>query len=131
MPTKYSKQAPNADIPISISEEDTKPDSQIYFCSDCRRDLVLMNAEDGEYYCKTCSISSYPDHEDVRTRSRLSTPIGLNLEPCLSYAPDANSIPKHVEPEGAIKALKDKGIKITHYEERGGDGRPIKRDRWS
>ena len=50
------KSNPYADIPISISEDFTKPDNEQYFCSYCQRDLVLMNAEDGEYYCKNCSI---------------------------------------------------------------------------
>ena len=69
--------------------------------------------------------------EDLRSKSKITTPLGLNLEPCLSYLPDANPIPKSVEPEGTFKALQDKGIKITHYEERAGDGRHLKRSRWS
>ena len=128
----YNKKSnPYEDIPISIADQYTKEDNPQYFCSYCQRDLVLINAEDGEYYCKNCSISAYPEHEDVRSKSKITTPLGLNLEPCLSYLPDANPIPKSVEPEGTFKALQDKGIKITHYEERAGDGKHLKRNRWS
>jgi hypothetical protein len=84
-----------------------------------------------EYYFNRCSVSQYPDIESVRSKSRLSTPIGLNLEPCLSYLPDGNPTPKDIEPEGAFKALQDKGIKITSYDERDGAGRPLKRNRWT
>ena len=125
------KSNPYADIPISISEDYTKPDNAQYFCLYCQRDLVLINAEDGEYYCKNCSISAYPEHEDVRSKSKITTPLGLNLEPCLSYLPDANPIPKSVEPEGTFAALKDRGLKITNYTEKDGAGKPLKRNRWS
>ena len=59
----YNKKSnPYADIPISIADQCTKEDNPQYFCSYCQRDLVLINAEDGEYYCKNCSISAYPEH---------------------------------------------------------------------
>lgn len=118
--TKYynNKPDPNADIPIAISDEYTKPDNDNtqYVCSYCQCNLIKMS-EEGEYYCNRCSISQYPDVEDVRSKSRISTPLGLNLEPCLSYLPDPNLQDNNPEIEGAFKALQDKGIKITRYEE--------------
>ena len=85
---------------------------------------------DSEYYCKRCSISQYPESEAVRSKSKITTPIGLNLEPSLSYLPDGPTLSSR-EPEGTFKALKDKGIKITNYTEKDGKGRPLKRNRWS
>jgi hypothetical protein len=125
------KPDPYADIPISISDEYTKPDNNKveYVCDYCHCSMAKMS--DQEWYCNRCSISQYPDVESVRIKSKITTPMGMNLEPCLSYAPDPNPVPKHVEPEGAFKALKDKGIRIKNYSERGGDGRPLKRSRWS
>jgi hypothetical protein len=84
-----------------------------------------------EYYCIRCSISQYPDVEAVRSKSKITTPLGLNFEPCQSYLPDANPAPKSIEPEGAFKALKDRVLKITNYTEKDGAGRPLKRNRWS
>jgi hypothetical protein len=125
-----NKTNPYAHIPISISDEYTKPDNDSieYVCNYCHCSLIKMS-EEGEYYCNRCSISQYPDVEAVRSKSKITTPRGLNLKPCLSYLADANPAPKDIEP-GAFKALKAKGIKITRYEERDGSGRPIKKSRW-
>jgi hypothetical protein len=79
-------------------------------------------SEGSEYYCNRRSISQYPDIEAVRSKSKITTPLGLNLETCLSYLPDANSIPKNIEPKGAFRALKDRGLKITNYTEKDGAG---------
>ena len=87
--------------------------------------------DDSEWYCNRCCMSQYPEVEDVRSKSRITTPIGLNLEPCLPYLPDANPTPKDIEPEGAFRALKDRGLKITNYTEKDGAGKPLKRNMWS
>jgi hypothetical protein len=121
-------------IPASITgihiKETTRRDLELLHChGHCQCSLIKMSED--EYYFNRCSVSQYPDIESVRSKSRLSTPIGLNLEPCLSYLPDGNPTPKDIEPEGAFKALQDKGIKITSYDERDGAGRPLKRNRWT
>jgi hypothetical protein len=132
--TKYynNKQNLDADSPIAISEEYSKPDNHgiEYVCNYCHFNLTKMS-ENGEYYCNRCSISQYPDVEDVRSKSKITTPIGMNLEPALSYLPDPNLKEANPEVKGTFKALQDKGIRITKYEERAGDGRPIKKNRWS
>ncbi|CAN5539996.1 hypothetical protein BH18THE2_BH18THE2_28500 [soil metagenome] len=136
MTTKYysgNKPNPYADTPTPISDEYTKPDTIDFMCSYCQCKLLKMSDE-GEYYCNRCSISQYPDVEDVRSKTRITTPIGLNLEPCLSYAPDPNEAffnDNNPKPEGAFKALKDRGLKITNYTEKDGAGRPLKKNRWT
>ena len=118
------------DAPIAISgEQFTESDKLQYYCNYCQCNLIKMSEE--EWYCNRCSISQFPTQEEVRSKSRISTPLGLNLEPCLSYLPDANPTPKKVEPQGAFKTLQDRGLKITNYSERDGAGRVIKRIRWS
>ena len=75
---EVSRKLPN-DTPIAISEEYTKPDTIEYVCNYCHCKLIKMSEE--EYYCNRCSISRYPDVEDVRSKSKITTPIGINLEP--------------------------------------------------
>ena len=58
--------------------------------------------------------------ENVRRDSKLSVP-DRNIEPAIATTPGigADSVAIRHEPEikGGLKALKDKGLKITHYEE--------------
>jgi ribosomal protein L37AE/L43A len=118
-----------ADLPIVISGEHTKEDKKRYYCNYCQYNLVKIS--DNEWYCNHCKTSAYPQHEQLRSKSKITTPIGMNLEPCLSYAPDPNAQDNNPEIQGTFKALADKGIKITQYEERDGANRPLKRNRWS
>jgi len=129
--TKHYNKTPNryADTPTPISDGYTKPDNIEYVCSYCQCRSIKM--DDSEWYCNRCSISQYPDVEAVRSKNRITTPIGLNLEPCLSYLPDPKFKDNNPEIEGTFKALANKGIKITRYEERDGSGRPIKKSGWS
>jgi hypothetical protein len=122
-----------ADLPIAISEEefnsDSDSDSKEYICKHCMRRLVKID-EEGEWYCNHCSISQFPEVEDVLSKHKLVTPIGLNLEPCLSYPPDPNEEyfkDKKPEIKGGLKTLQDKGVRITSYNETGSDGRVRKR----
>jgi hypothetical protein len=67
----------------------------------------------------------------VSYKTKLQTKKDLVISKLLGQNIEKYLAPKHIEPEGAFKALKDKGIKITHCEERDGAGRPIKKNRWS
>lgn len=120
--TKYydeQHKSKKEDTPIPISgEEFTKSDNIEFICSFCQCRLIKMSED--EYYCNRCSISQYPDIESVRSKSRITTPIGLNLEPCLSYTPDPNEAffkDKSPEIKGGLKLLKDRGLKVTNYKE--------------
>jgi hypothetical protein len=63
-----------------------------------------------------------PEEENVRRESKLSVP-DRKQEPLLATAPETDYLNKkveiHHEPEikGGLKALKERGIKITYYEE--------------
>lgn len=105
-----------ADLPISISAERTKEDKKRYYCNYCQYNLVKI--ADDEWYCNHCKTSAYPQVEQLRSKCKITTPIGLNMEPCLSYLPEPNDLSKKpVEVKGGLKALKDRGIKITSYKE--------------
>jgi DNA-directed RNA polymerase subunit RPC12/RpoP len=86
-----------ADLPISVSAEefegeDNHEDKIEYICKHCRRTLIKIH-EEGEYYCNECSIAVFPEvDKDVRSKHKLVTPIGLNMEPCLSYLPEPNDL---------------------------------------
>jgi hypothetical protein len=108
------------DTPLAISgEQFTGSERRQYFCSYCQYNLTKIN--DSEYYCKHCSLFQYPDIENVRSKSRITTPIGLSTEPLVSYPedPDARFYKDKPEIKGGLKLLKQKGIKITWYSETG------------
>lgn len=105
-----------SDTPIAISGEHTKEEKKAYYCPYCSYKMVKISEE--EYHCNHCNNSAFPEVEQLRTKSKISTPIGLNLEPCLSYAPEPYDLSKpEVEVKGGLKAMKDRGIKITSYKE--------------
>jgi hypothetical protein len=105
------------DTPTPISGEQFTNERKEYFCSYCQCDLRRINDE--EYYCNRCSISQYPNIDDVRSKSRITTPIGLSTEPLVSYPerPDARFYKEKPEIKGGLKALKDKGLRIKNYQE--------------
>lgn len=120
MPTKYyddHTRKTKPDTPIAISGEKlTKSDKPSYYCNYCQYKMVKISEE--EWHCNHCNNSAYPQVEQLRSKSKITTPIGMNLEPCLSYAPEPNDLSKpEVEIKGGLKTLKDRGIKITSYKE--------------
>ena len=107
-----------ADLPITISGELTKEEKKAYYCPYCSYKMVKISEE--EYHCNHCKTSAFPEYQNLRSKSKISTPIGLNLEPCLSYSPEPYDLSKpEVEVRGGLKALKDRGLKITNYKETG------------
>jgi len=76
----------------------------------------MVKISESEWFCNHCKSSAFPEVEQLRSKSKITTPIGLNLEPCLSYLPEPSDLSKKlVEIKGGLKALKDRGIKITSY----------------
>jgi hypothetical protein len=70
------------------------------------------------FWCKNCSVEFDPESENVRRESKLSVP-NRNIEPAVattSGIPDI-SIRKDPEIKGGLKALQQKGLKITNYKE--------------
>jgi hypothetical protein len=69
------------------------------------------------FWCRNCSVEFDPESENVRRESKLSVP-DRNIEPAVSTTPDIPiSLHKETEIKGGLKALKDKGLKITKYDE--------------
>jgi hypothetical protein len=110
----------NKDI-ITIGDEYSGEDRPIYICSWCNCTLSKLQdagKNNTTYFCNRCAIEFDPESENLRKESRLIVP-NRNIEPAVSTTPGIPDISIHhtPEPKGAFKALQQKGIKITHYEE--------------
>ena len=113
----YEEVEERINLPIAISgEEYTKPEKPRYHCNNCQFNLIRIS--DNEYFCNHCKSSVYPSSEEVRCKSRLSAPKERNTDALISYSPEPDDLTrKPVEPQGAFKALRVRGIKITSYKE--------------
>jgi hypothetical protein len=116
----------NQNDKVLINEQEFSDSERIeYICSLCNcGPLVTITDKTGntDRFCRNCSAVYSMEDDTVRHKSRLSVP--QETEPALSTTPTigADAVAIHHEPElrGAFKALRDRGIKITHYEERIG-----------
>jgi hypothetical protein len=111
---------PNDDKVIVSSEyyEDERPS---FICSICNRTLSRLTDSGGQnsnYWCRSCSVEFDPELENVRRESKLSVP-DRNIEPTVATTPGIPDISIRKEPEikGGLKALQQKGLKITNYKE--------------
>ena len=111
------------DDKITISSEYYENIRPSYICSICNQTLVRLTDAGGKnntYWCRNCAVEWDPAEENVRRESKLLVP-DRNAETLVSTTPGLNedSVAIRHEPEikGGLKALKDKGLKITHYEE--------------
>jgi DNA-directed RNA polymerase subunit RPC12/RpoP len=110
----------NDDKVIISSEyfEDTRPS---YICSICNQTLIRLtdsSMQNTAFWCRNCSVEFDPENENVRRESKLSVP-DRNIEPAVATTPGIPDISIHKEPEikGGLKALQQKGLKITDYKE--------------
>jgi hypothetical protein len=113
---------PNDDKVI-ISSEYFKDERPSFICSICNRTLIRLtdsSLQNASFWCRNCSVEYDPESEIVRRESKLSVP-DRNDEPLVAQTPviDYNSVAIRKEPEikGGLKALKEKGLKITDYKE--------------
>jgi hypothetical protein len=98
--------------------EDTRPS---FICSICNQTLVRLTdagMNNNSFWCRNCSVEFNPEEENVRRESKISVP-DRNIEPAVSTTPGIPdiSIRKEAEIKGGLKALQQKGLKITHYKE--------------
>jgi hypothetical protein len=110
-----------ADLPIAISTEKyegaEKPE---LICPSCQYITKQKYGVDYEYMCNHCGHIFDPAQEEMRTKSKLSVRGSRDKESRVAYAKDPNEVymnKNEVEVKGGLKALKDKGLKITHYKE--------------
>jgi hypothetical protein len=76
-----------------------------------------------EYWCPNCQITHLPDKQQqtLKKKSRLVTPNQRDATPCISSVPsgyeDVVKIKEEPELKGSFRLLRDRGLKITNYEE--------------
>jgi uncharacterized Zn ribbon protein len=111
---------PNDDKNI-ISSEYFEDDRPSFICSICNQTLIRLtdsSLQNTAFWCRHCSVEFNPEEENVRRESKLSVP-DRNIEPAVTsidVKPDV-SIRHEPEIKGGLKALKEKGLKITDYHE--------------
>jgi DNA-directed RNA polymerase subunit RPC12/RpoP len=92
-----------------------------YICSFCNQTLIRLT-DSGQnnttYWCRHCSVEFDPVSENLRKESKIIVP-DRNVEPAVATTPGIPdiSIKKELELSSTLKALRRKGLKITHYEE--------------
>jgi hypothetical protein len=106
---------------VIISSEYYEDDRPSYICSICNRTLNRLSDAGGNnqtYYCRFCNVEFDPESENVRRESKLSV-FDRNIEPAVATTPGIPDISIRKEPEikGGLKALQQKGLKITNYKE--------------
>lgn len=128
MSTKYyndQHKNKNIDLPVSIATSEEEPD---IYCSSCHCNTIVK-IDDNDDYCTRCQRSFYVKQEVEAADIVESESMDDNPEPLVSYAEDPNARfykDKKPEYQGGIKSLYEKGIHITSYTERSGDGRITK-----
>src|SRR5919109_3656977 len=117
--TKHSSE--NIDHYQTISDP-AGDEIQEYCCTFCNSLLKIRLSHD-EYWCPNCQITHLPQQQQqtLMKKSKLVTPNQRDTAPCVSSAPsgyeDVVKIKKDPKLKGSFRLLRDKGLKITNYEE--------------
>jgi hypothetical protein len=112
----------NSDTPISVRDYQNTYEDRTLICSFCNRTMQRLwdpSRENPSWFCSACQIETSSEEADnLRTRSRLQMPEGVNTTPYASTKfPDISVGKKPIEPRGTFAALQRRGIKITNYED--------------
>jgi uncharacterized Zn ribbon protein len=122
MKSKRTPLDPSRDKVVVSSEyfQDERPS---FICSICNQTLIRLTdagMSNTSFWCRHCSVEFNPEEENVRRESKLSVP-DRNEETLVSTTPGINedSIAiRHIpEIKGGLKALQQKGLRITDYKE--------------
>lgn len=119
---KFDRQ--DKDTPISIGSEEVYAESRPpYICDMCHQTLIKLQDRSGlsiSWYCNNCKSEYDPEEElGLRSESEIVTAQGPAEEVGVSYAPTKELTRKKNEQRGTFKVLRDRGLNITKYEERG------------
>ena len=111
---------------VLIDEQEFSYQSHIeLICNTCHTNTLVTitdGVDNSDLFCKRCSTVYSMEDDTVRHRQRLLPPD--EPEPAASTTPtigaDDVAIRHPPEIKGGLKALQQRGLKITHYEERIG-----------
>jgi hypothetical protein len=115
---------PKQDKVVISSEQYEAPEITTFICNYCNRDLIKLSDSSGNnisWYCNNCSVPFEPENESIRHKQKLEVP-DRNIEPAIATTPGIPDISIRKEPEikGGLKKFQEKGLRITHYEEKVG-----------
>jgi DNA-directed RNA polymerase subunit RPC12/RpoP len=118
---KTAKIKPNNDDKVIVSSEYFEDTTPSYICSICNQTLIRLtdsSMQNTAFWCRNCSVEFDPESENIRRESKLSVP-NRNIEPAVATTPGIPDISIRKDPEikGGLKALQQKGLKITNYKE--------------
>src|SRR5687768_3807287 len=122
--TRYSdnnrRYKPREDTPI-VASYNTNEHNE-YVCSYCNRTMIKIqdrNSANISYFCSACNIQTNAEETDnLRTRSRLQMPEGVNTTPYVSTKFPDYSVGKSPPPvRGTFAELQRRGIKIKNYKD--------------
>jgi hypothetical protein len=110
-----------ADTPI-VASYNNNNESKEYVCSYCNRTMIKLqdrNSANISYFCNACNIQTNVEETDnLRTRSRLQMPEGVNTNPYASTKFPEPTVGKSPPPvRGSFAELQRRGIKITNYKD--------------
>ena len=75
-----------------------------------------MNSANFSYFCRTCNVTTNAeDTDNIRTRSRLQMPEGVNTNPLASTKFPYTVNKQLQEIRGIFKTLQNKGMRIRNY----------------
>jgi hypothetical protein len=127
--TKYTKdhgstrwEPRDTGTPISLPNyEQIEASRNERFCPYCSLRLSRLLDSSGlnpSWYCSKCTID-YPDKTDTKSKSSLSTPRKSNNDNPLASTKFKEPIVgrEPTEIKGGLKALQQKGVKVTSYTE--------------
>lgn len=110
------------DTPISVRNYQNTYEDRTLICSYCNRTMQrLFDASklNPSWYCSFCNTETSSEEADnLRTRSRLQMPEGVNTTPYVStnfVEPTVGKTPPPVR--GTFAALQRRGIKIKNYKD--------------
>jgi hypothetical protein len=113
------------DDKVIISSKYLMDERPSFICSICNRTLTRLtdgSLQNSSFWCRNCSVEFDPGSENVRRQSKLSVS-DRNEEPLVAHPPGQDYLSKkveiHKEPEikGGLKALRERGMKITYHDE--------------
>jgi hypothetical protein len=118
---KTAKIKPNNDDKVIVSSEYFEDTTPSYIRSICNQTLIRLtdsSMQNTAFWCRNCSGEFDPESENVIRESKLSVP-NRNIEPAVATTPGIPDISIRKDPEikGGLKALQQKGLKITNYKE--------------
>jgi hypothetical protein len=81
--------------------------------------LQDRNSANISYFCSACNVETNPEETDnLRTRSRLQIPEGVNTTPYVSTKFTEPTVGKSPPPvRGTFAELQRRGAKITNYKD--------------